>query len=137
MPIAERPAGGTGASYAGKRAETGQGLYVLRDKSGIVRYVEIGDAPGRLRDHRLASSRLRHLDGEVIARNNLTAQEARGLEYQLIKHFGGPQPRGGAVIRLLNRTGGIKVRNYSPQQFQTFIDAANPLLAEVLRLIGP
>ena len=136
VPIGNRPAGHTGTGYTGKSAETGQGLYVLRDEEGTTRYIGIGDAPGRQRDHRGSGSRLNHLSGATIADNNLTYEEARGLEYLLIKRFGGPQKRNGATIQLLNRTGGIKPRNYSPQQFQAFIDAARPLLDETLKLIG-
>jgi RHS repeat-associated protein len=141
LPLRDRLPGGTGRGPNGYNSETGQGLYVLRDKEGTVRYVGIGDAPGRVEDHRGTRSPFRHFEGEIISRNSLTKAEARGLEHLLIKYYGGPRPRlgpgrFGPPIHLWNKNGGISAKNYTRLELEGFIRAAEPLFDEVLGLIG-
>ncbi|MGE6699682.1 hypothetical protein ACQKH5_18535 [Hyphomonas sp. NPDC076900] len=77
--------GGAGAAY---NKATGQGLYVLRDEAGNIRYVGRGDAPARIQT-RADSINKSELIGDVLFDNNLTKAQAKGLEQRLINEFGG------------------------------------------------
>ncbi|MBX3625343.1 MAG: LysM peptidoglycan-binding domain-containing protein [Rhizobacter sp.] len=77
--------GGTGANYD---KVTGQGLYVLFDEAGALKYVGRGDAPARLAVHE-ASLDKGELVGRVLWTNNLSKPQAKGLEQALMDHFGG------------------------------------------------
>lgn len=79
--------GGTGAEY--DKAE-GQGVYVLVDKDGNVKYVGRGDAPERGEVH--ADTPGKNLLGQkIIFDNDLDKAQAKGLEQRLMNHFGGPE----------------------------------------------
>lgn len=80
--------GGTGAAYD---EPNGQGVYVLRDADGNVRYVGRGDAPARLSAHARPGSGKEDLVGEILFDNNLPAAQARSLEQELMQSLGGPK----------------------------------------------
>jgi hypothetical protein len=73
---------GVGGTGAADNKATGQGLYVLRDELGNVRYVGRGDAPARIATHADSIDK-----GDLIAErlytNNLTKAQAEGLEQRL------------------------------------------------------
>jgi hypothetical protein len=77
--------GGTGAAYS---KSTGQGIYVLRDETGSVKYVGRGDAPARVARHATTRGK-EDLYARILWNNNLSKAQARGLEQRLIDHFGG------------------------------------------------
>jgi hypothetical protein len=109
-------------------SSTGQGLYVLV-KDGKVVYVGRGNAPSRITDHK--SDHLAGLWDEhfIVANNNLTYEEARGLEQLLIEHYGGPSNWGGT---LLNKDRGLR---YSHDYFDNYVDAAASLYNEAVNRV--
>ncbi len=121
-PIVNRAVGGTGEAY---NRLNGQGLYVLLDEAGNVTYVGRGDAPSRLAAHArdVVNGQYR---GRIIANNNLSYEEARGLEQLLIDCFGGTD-------NLRNNYNGIALNNARRDEY---LQAGLPLLEEVLRGIG-
>jgi hypothetical protein len=107
---------------------TGQGIYVLIDKIGKVRYVGRGDVYDRIAKH-LDDPAKRAWKSFIVAENNLLMEEARGLEQLLIEHYGNPKYYGGV---LENEWRGI---NYSNKNFNTYVDAATPLYKEAVEMI--
>jgi len=95
--------GGTGQNYD---RINGQGLYVLLDETGQVKYVGRGDVPARLSSHENSIDK-----GDLISRelwsNNLSKAQAKGLEQALMDNFGGPR-RSNPGTQLLN-----EYRSYS------------------------
>jgi len=98
----------------------GQGLYVLKDNDGVIRYVGIGDVPKRLSAHGkntkagefffdLAGNKTPITKSQLHAQTvwdvgSLTKEQARGLEQWLIGRFGGPISRvGDDSNKLLNK----------------------------------
>lgn len=77
--------GGTGAAY---NKATGQGLYVLRDEAGDIRYIGRGDAPARIIAHMTTPGKS-DLFGEALWDNNLLDSQAKGLEQKLMDALGG------------------------------------------------
>ncbi|MBA2672618.1 hypothetical protein [Ramlibacter sp.] len=121
--------GGTGAAYD---RVNGQGLYVLRDEEGMVRYVGRGDAPARLGVHEDSIDK-GDLIGRVLWTNNLSKGQAKGLEQGLIDHFGGAL-RQNPNSQLLNQ-----FRSYAPNNPNASIyrDTVTPQLWEsTLKKIG-
>lgn len=88
LPCSNAKAGGTGKGYDKAK---GQGLYVLVDENGVVRYVGRGDAPARGTRHK-GDTEKDGLQQVIIFNNNLTKKEAKNLEQRLIDHFGGKNP---------------------------------------------
>ncbi|MBF6611887.1 MAG: SBBP repeat-containing protein [Chloroflexi bacterium] len=122
-PIRGRPVGTTRPDYD---RTNGRGIYVGIDGEGTVRYVGQGDAPSRVRNHMLEPEH-DDLSWEIVANNNLTKSEARGLEQLLIDHYGG---RGGGQLRNDNNGAGARNRN-----LQAYLNAGRPLLREALDII--
>ncbi len=121
--------GGTGKDYD---SENGQGLYVLYDESGQIKYVGRGDAPSRLAVHENSVDK-DELIGEILFTNNLTKAQAKGLEQALIDHYGGALSQD-PETPLLN-----KIRSYSQENPNAgnYKDAATQeLLKEALKRIG-
>lgn len=83
----KRKAGGTGKDYD---PVNGQGLYVLRDKAGNIKYVGRGDVYARGSKH-AKDPKKRGLVQDIIFDNNLTKTEAKYLEQKLMGMFGGPK----------------------------------------------
>ena len=112
--------GGTGANYD---KATGQGLYVLFDEAGAVRYVGRGDAPARIGVHEMSVDK-GDLIGRVLWTNNLTKAQAKGLEQGLMDRFGGAL-RQNPESPLLN-----VFRSYSPMNpnAATYREAVTPEL---------
>lgn len=81
----KRKAGGTGKDYD---PVNGQGLYVLRDKAGNIKYVGRGDVYARGSKH-AKDPKKRGLVQDIIFDNNLTKTEAKYLEQKLMGMFGG------------------------------------------------
>ncbi len=82
--LSERAPGGTGKNYD---KENGQGLYVLIDYSGNVKYVGRGDVPSRFSSH--ANDKEKQYYQQVpLWENNLSMAEAKGLEQRLMDEFG-------------------------------------------------
>ena len=96
--------GGTGSAY---NKLPGQGLYVLREEAGAVRYIGRGDAPQRLLTHANTPGK-DTLVSEILWNNNLTKSQAKGLEQRLINQFGGAVSQN-ANTPLLNQ-----IRSFSP-----------------------
>jgi hypothetical protein len=121
--------GGTGARY---NKETGQGLYVLYDEAGAVRYVGRGDAPARLVTHADSIDKS-DLVGEVLWTNNLSKAQAKGIEQRLIDHFGGAA-RQSPDTPLLN-----EYRSYAPENPNASVyasSATDELWFETLKRLG-
>jgi hypothetical protein len=124
-PIAKRMAGATKPYYD---MATGQGIYVLIDKTGKVRYVGRGDVYDRIAEH--ACDPIKGTwEPFIVAENNLLIEEARGLEQLLIEHYGNPKYYGGV---LENDWRGI---NYRSKNFNKYVDAATPLYKEAVEMI--
>ena len=98
-----RKAGGTGANYD---KLNGQGLYVLRDTAGNIKYVGRGDVYARGAKHATDPKKM-GLTQDIIFDNNLTKAEAKYLEQKLMGMFGGPKSTN-ANSALLN-----KIKSYS------------------------
>jgi hypothetical protein len=121
--------GGTGAAYD---KVNGQGLYVLRNEAGEVKYLGRGDAPARLDAHTYSADK-KGLVGEVLWGNNLSTAQAKGLEQGLMTRFGGAISQN-PNTPLLNR-----INSYSPTNpnASTYSGAATEaLLGETLRRLG-
>lgn len=121
--------GGTGANY---NKATGQGLYVLRNEAGEIKYIGRGDAPARLATHADSIDK-GDLIGEVLYTNNLTKAQAKGLEQNLIDRFGGAA-RKNPDTPLLNQ-----YRSYAPENINApvYRDAVTgELLQETLKRLG-
>jgi RHS repeat-associated protein len=126
-PIRSRAVGPTGKGRYD--SEKRQGIYVLKDVDGVVRYVGRGDVPVRFLKH--AKSAIKRMFGrQAIANNNLNTAEARGLEELLMQHFGGPRKYGGK--QLMNAYRGIQPGNPARNEY---LDAGRPLLKEALDII--
>jgi hypothetical protein len=97
--------GGTGANY---NAATGQGIYVLCDEAGAIRYFGRGDAWARLDAHANSVGKADLVGGQILWENNLTKAQAKGLEQALMDRFGGAVSQN-PNTPLLNR-----IRSYSP-----------------------
>ncbi|MCC6698921.1 MAG: hypothetical protein IT365_25080 [Candidatus Hydrogenedentes bacterium] len=122
--------GGTGAAY---NELTGQGVYILRDSSGTIRYVGRGDAPERLLAHAKPGSGKEDLVGEILFNNNLPAAQAQSLEQELIHMLGGPKSvNPGTSLR--NKIQGIGEGN--PSFLQLEFAADDHLVIEALRRAG-
>lgn len=120
VSIAQRAIGGTGKAYD---KLNGQGLYAILDTSGNVHYVGRGDAPARLLEHS-RTPELSSLQQIELASNNLTVNEARGLEQLLIDHLG--------LENLMNKINGISPRN--PNR-ENYLSAGRALFDEVLNIL--
>jgi hypothetical protein len=120
VPIARRSIGGTGKAYD---KINGQGLYALLDISGIVQYIGRGDAPARLLSH-TRTPELSSLQQIELASNNLTVNEARGLEQLLIARLG--------LENLMNKINGISPHNPARENY---LSAGRELFDEVWSLI--
>jgi hypothetical protein len=121
--------GGTGKNY---NPATGQGIYVLRDESGAIKYVGRGDAPARLATHADSIDK-GDLIGEVLWTNNLTKAQAKGLEQQLIDNFGGAA-RQNPNTPLLNQ-----YRSYAPENPNAALyqnSVTDPLWQATLNRLG-
>lgn len=121
--------GGTGLAY---NKATGQGLYVLVDEAGAVKYFGRGDAPARVSTHSGSDDK-----GDLIARilwpNNLSKAQAKGLEQGLIDLYGGALKQN-PNSPLLNIN-----RSYAPtnQNATVYKDAVTPeLWSSTLKKIG-
>ena len=99
-----RPGGGTGAAY---NKSTGQGLYVLKDSAGDIKYVGRGDASARGAAHQNSVDKA-HLRQTILADNNLTKAEAKFLEQKLMDAHGGARSTN-PLTNLQN-----KIRSYAP-----------------------
>ncbi|MGH8049806.1 MAG: LysM peptidoglycan-binding domain-containing protein [Arenimonas sp.] len=97
--------GGTGANYD---KAVGQGLYVLRDEAGSIKYVGRGDAPDRLATHADSIDKGDYI-GEILWPNNLSKAQAKGLEQKLMDQYGGAT-RQNPNTPLLN-----KYRSFAPE----------------------
>ena len=81
----------TGKTGAGKYDKlNGQGLYVLRDSKGVIKYVGRGDVHARGYKHANDPAKS-GLTQQIIFDNNLTKAEAKFLEQKLMGMFGGPK----------------------------------------------
>jgi RHS repeat-associated protein len=107
LPCDAAPSKGTGTKYDKAK---GQGIYVLVDENGIVRYVGRGDAPERVKKHAVDLEKT-GLKPHIIYDNNLTKAQAKHIEQQLIATYGGknPPPRD-ENKQLIN-----KINSYSDQ----------------------
>lgn len=121
--IKNRLPGGTGKQYDKK---SGRGVYVLYDENGTVRYVGQGDAYGRVQDHSRHPKK-GELAALIVAPNNLTKAEARGLEQLLIEHYGGAKGP-----QLWNNKNGTGPRNLNRNRY---LNAGRPLFQEALQII--
>ena len=99
-----RPGGGTGAAY---NKSTGQGLYVLKDSAGDIKYIGRGDASARGAAHQNSVDKA-HLRQTILADNNLTKAEAKFLEQKLMEAHGGARSTN-PLTNLQN-----KIRSYAP-----------------------
>jgi RHS repeat-associated protein len=130
-PSSSLPAGsgGTGANYD---KINGQGLYVLKDSNGNVKYVGRGDVPQRLSAHSNTPGK-EDLEATTLFNNTLQKAQAKGLEQRLIDNFGGAQSQNPSTP-LLN-----KIRSFSPANpnAQNYTNAAtDDLWAEMLRRVN-
>jgi hypothetical protein len=124
--ISGRPIGRTGKNYD---SENGQGVYVLKDPStGQVKYVGRGDANSRVVDHKLDPFK-KDLEAQIVAPNNLTRAEARGLEQALIDRYGGP------LDKLFNKINGINPLR-TDSRAQSYREAGGKLIDEAVQIIG-
>jgi RHS repeat-associated protein len=121
--------GGTGSAYD-KLA--GQGLYVLRDDAGVVKYVGRGDAPARIALHANAPGK-DMLSGLILWENNLTKAQAKGLEQRLIDQFGGALSQNPSSP-LLNQFRSFAPENPSANIYRNA--ASGGLWIETLRRLG-
>ena len=98
LPGPDKPSKGTGEDYDKAK---GQGIYVLLDEEGNVRYVGRGDAPARLGVHAETTEK-ETVDGDTTVKkkdldplplwdNNLSKEQAKGMEQRLMDYFGGPK----------------------------------------------
>jgi hypothetical protein len=123
--------GGTGAAY---NEATGQGVYVLRDASGEIKYVGRGDAPARLAEHRKPGSGLEDLKGEILFENNLPEAQAISLEHEMQQMLGGPKSINPSTT-LRNKIQGIG-ESSNPNFIEREFAADTPLVIEALRRAG-
>jgi RHS repeat-associated protein len=86
LPRPDEPSKGTRQSYD---KQSGQGIYVLVDENGTVKYVGRGDAPTRGLTHASDPDKA-ELGQQIVFDNNLTKAQAKGIEQRLMDHFGGP-----------------------------------------------
>ncbi|HEX6290918.1 MAG TPA: SMP-30/gluconolactonase/LRE family protein [Herpetosiphonaceae bacterium] len=114
--------GGTGKAYD---AANGQGLYVLRDSAGNVKYVGRGDAPARGGQHAKHPTKGQYCQ-EILANNNLTEAQATGLEQRLIDEFGLSKNGG----QLDNKRNEIAKTN---PKYDEYMQAAEALFNEILK----
>jgi RHS repeat-associated protein len=121
--------GGTGTNYD---KVNGQGIYVLKDESGAVKYVGRGDAPTRLNVHSNNPEK-GSLEGKIIYDNNLTKAEAKGLEQRLIDNFGGAKTTN-PNTPLLNDYNSFRPSNPNAQTYQNA--ASDKLFNEALTRTG-
>jgi RHS repeat-associated protein len=82
LPKPEEPSKGTRQSYD---KQNGQGIYVLVDENGTVKYVGRGDAPTRESNPDRAE-----LGQQIAFDDNPTKARAKGHEQCLMAHLGGP-----------------------------------------------
>ena len=122
--------GGTGAAY---NEATGQGVYVLRDASGEIKYVGRGDAPTRIAEHAKPGSGKEDLVGEILFNNNLPAAKAMSLEQEMTQMLGGPKSTNPSTT-LRNKIQGIGEGN--PNFTELEFAADTPLVIEALRRAG-
>jgi len=122
--------GGTGAAY---NELTGQGIYILRDSSGTIRYVGRGDGPQRLLAHARPGSGKEDLVGEILFNNNLLAEQAKSLEQELMHMLGGPKSVNPSTS-LRNKIQGIGESN--PSFLNLEFAADDELVIEALRRAG-
>ena len=122
--------GGTGAAY---NELTGQGVYILRDSSGKIRYVGRGDAPERLIAHSRLGSGKDDLVGEILFNNNLPAAQAKSLEQELMQMLGGARSVNPSTS-LRNKIQGIGEGN--PNFLDLEFAADHELVIEALRRAG-
>jgi hypothetical protein len=109
-------------------------LYVLVERLPgdkiVVRYVGRGDAPSRIVDHANPKSPKRQYEAIIVANNNLTKEEAHGLEQMLVEFYGGPRNAGGT--QLVNEDWPLSTRKPNRAQI---LQAAQPLFGEALGII--
>lgn len=122
--------GGSGAAY---NELTGQGVYILRDSSGKIRYVGRGGAPERLIAHSKLGSGKDDLVGEILFNNNLPAAQAPRLEQELMQMLGGPRSVKPSTS-LRNKIQGIGEGN--PNFLDLEFAADHELVIEALRRAG-
>jgi RHS repeat-associated protein len=131
--IRSRPAGGSRNTRSYNRSQ-GQGLYVLVERMPddriIVRYVGRGDAPSRLTNHANPKSSKQQFEAILVADNNLTKEEAHGLEHMLVNFYGGPKNAGGT--QLVNDDWPLSPRHRNRSQI---VQEAQPLFGEALGII--
>jgi hypothetical protein len=109
--------GGTGSDYD---KVNGQGLYVLKDSDGNVKYIGRGDAHVRVQTHANTPEKA-DLDYDILFDNVLSKQQAKGLEQRLIDYFGGAKSTNSSTP-LLNRIRGFSPTNPNAQNYR---DAVN------------
>lgn len=122
-------AGGTGASYD---KVNGQGLYVLKDEAGNVKYVGRGDAPTRIAKHADTEGK-DDLIGQILWENNLSKAQAKGLEQRIMNYFGGAKSQ--------NRKTPLQneIRSYSPENPNAALyerSGTDQLFNETLKRLG-
>ncbi|MEE5067585.1 RHS repeat-associated core domain-containing protein, partial [Pseudomonas alliivorans] len=121
--------GGTGAHYD---KVNGQGLYVLKDEAGNVKYVGRGDAPARVAKHADTEGK-DDLVSQILWDNNLSKAQAKGLEQLIIDLYGGAKSQN-ARTPLLN-----EIRSYRPENPNAPLYKAagsDELFNETLRRLG-
>ena len=91
----------------------------------LVVYVGRGDAKARLLAHAKDPVKGQY-EGIILANNNISYAEARGLEQLLIDHYGG-------TSNLLNIKNGIGALNVKRSEY---LQAGAPLLKELVEIIG-
>ena len=109
--------GGTGKNYDRSK---GHGLYVLLDETDP-KYFGRGDAPVRIARHADDPEKI-GLIGKILWKNNVTYEQARGLEHMLIEFWGGAK-KTNKLTHLLN-----KIRSISPKNkklLQQYLDSVS------------
>lgn len=111
---------------------TGQGLYVLRDEEGAVKYIGRGNASARVEAHAVSSDKS-DLIGQILWSNNLTDSQAKGLEQRLIDYFGGAFSQN-PETSLLNRIRSFAPNNPNASVFESAV--SEDLWRETLHRLG-
>jgi hypothetical protein len=131
--ISSRPPGGTKRTNNYSRSK-GEGIYVLVEHIGnskvVVRYVGRGDVPNRIAGHANPKSPKNRYEAIIVANNNLTKEEAHGLEHMLVDFYGGPINAGGQ--QLVNKDWLLSVRHRNRIEI---LKVAAPLFTETLGII--
>ncbi|WP_439854734.1 RHS repeat-associated core domain-containing protein [Pseudomonas yamanorum] len=131
IPTAPMPSGvgGTGTAYD---KLNGQGLYVLKDEAGNVKYVGRGDAPARVAKHADTDGK-DDLIAQILWENNLSKAQAKGLEQRIMDLYGKPRSQN-RDTPLLN-----EYRSYRPENPNAPLyrdSATDQLFNETVNRIG-